>query len=84
MRIRHNITVVPLQYRRHMVTESEFPPSLGKVARRELAGNGITRYEQLPDLTPGELLSIHGVGPKAVRILEDELSRRGLTFRSTG
>ena len=64
-----------------MVVESEFPPSLGKVARRELAANGITEYEQLVSHTPKDLLAIHGVGPKAVRILTEELARRGLRFR---
>lgn len=61
--------------------ETEFPHALGTVARRELAGHGITRYEQHPDLTTKDLLAIHGVGPKAVRILGDELVQRGLRFR---
>jgi predicted flap endonuclease-1-like 5' DNA nuclease len=64
-----------------MTVESEFPPSLGKVARRELAVNGITKYDQLVSRTPTELLEIHGVGPKAVRILTEELARRDLRFR---
>ncbi|MET0713574.1 MAG: hypothetical protein ABWY57_01560 [Mycetocola sp.] len=66
-----------------MTVESEFPPSLGKVARRELAVNGITRYEQLVTLSRGDLLAIHGVGPKAVRILAQELTDRGLVSRSS-
>lgn len=65
----------------HMTVESELPPSLGKVALRELALNGITGYDQLVSQTPEELLSMHGVGPKAVRILTEELARRGLRFR---
>jgi predicted flap endonuclease-1-like 5' DNA nuclease len=64
-----------------MTDESEFPLSLGKVARRQLAANGITKYDQLPLLTPGDLLAIHGVGPKAIRILTEELTHRGLRFR---
>lgn len=61
--------------------ETEFPHALGKVARRELAVHGITRYAQLSERTATELLALHGVGPKAVRILRDELAARGLTFR---
>jgi predicted flap endonuclease-1-like 5' DNA nuclease len=61
--------------------ETEFPPSLGKVAPRELAVNGITRWEHLTQRTEQELLSIHGVGPKAIRILRGELQARGLGFR---
>ena len=60
--------------------ETEFPGTLGKVAPRALAAHGLTRYAQLTELTEGELLRIHGVGPKAVRILRDELRSRGLSF----
>jgi predicted flap endonuclease-1-like 5' DNA nuclease len=60
--------------------DTEFPPGIGQVARRELALNGYTRYEQLTKVTPAELLKIHGVGPKAIRILDEELTARGLAF----
>lgn len=68
-----------------MATEdaTEFPPAIGKVARRELALNGYTRYEQLTRVTSAELLTVHGVGPKAVRILDEELTARGLAFASS-
>lgn len=59
---------------------TEFPHGIGRVARRELAANGFTRYEQLTAVSGGELLAIHGIGPKAVRILGEELARRGLAF----
>lgn len=59
---------------------SEFPREIGKVATRELAANGITRYEQLAARSERELLAIHGVGPKAIGILRDELAARGLSF----
>lgn len=62
---------------------TEFPPGIGKVARRELALNGFTRYEQLTKVNSAELLKIHGVGPKAVRILDEELTARGLAFASS-
>jgi predicted flap endonuclease-1-like 5' DNA nuclease len=58
----------------------EFPHGIGKVARRELALNGYTRYEQLTGVTAAELLRIHGIGPKAIRILGEELAARGLSF----
>ncbi|WP_137846276.1 hypothetical protein [Microbacterium sp. 2FI] len=65
-----------------MQGESEFPVSLGKVARRELAVHGITRFDQLAAFTASDLLQIHGVGPKAVRILAEELAARGLHWAS--
>jgi predicted flap endonuclease-1-like 5' DNA nuclease len=60
---------------------TEFPRTMGTVAPRELAAHGITRYEQLAEVTEKELLAIHGVGPKAIRILREELRARGLSFR---
>jgi predicted flap endonuclease-1-like 5' DNA nuclease len=62
--------------------DTELTPRIGKVARRELAHHGYTRYEQLASTSAGELLRIHGVGPKAIRILDEELATRGLAFRA--
>ncbi|PYE17532.1 hypothetical protein DFR67_106235 [Williamsia limnetica] len=62
------------------VPATEFPLRLGKVARRELAVHGYTTFGQLTGVTARELLQIHGVGPKAIRILTDELADRGLSF----
>nr|WP_260408155.1 DNA-binding protein [Planomonospora venezuelensis] len=46
-----------------------------------MEGAGYTRLEQLTGVTEAELLALHGVGPKAVRILRDTLAERGLSFR---
>ncbi len=59
---------------------TEYPPRLGKVARRELAVHGYTRWDQLTAVTLAQLLAIHGVGPKAIRILTEELAERNLSF----
>jgi predicted flap endonuclease-1-like 5' DNA nuclease len=67
-----------------MSDESELTPRIGKVARRELALNGITRYDQLPAHSAETLLAIHGIGPKAIRILGEELAERGQAFSSDG
>jgi predicted flap endonuclease-1-like 5' DNA nuclease len=66
-----------------MTEASELTPRIGTVAIRALALDGITRYEQLADRGERELLSIHGVGPKAVRILAEELATRGQSFAAT-
>lgn len=55
-------------------TESELPASLGKVARRELAHHGYTRLDQFDGVSARSLLLIHGVGPKAIRILGELLA----------
>lgn len=60
---------------------TELIAAIGAVARRSLALHGITRYDQLPQHSVRDLLAIHGVGPKAIRILEEELAARGLRFR---
>lgn len=64
-----------------MDEETEFPRAIGRVATRELALNGYRTFDDLAATSVRRLLAIHGVGPKAVRILEEELRTRGLTFR---
>jgi predicted flap endonuclease-1-like 5' DNA nuclease len=59
---------------------TEYPTRLGKTARRALAVHGYTRYEQLTAVSARDLLRIHGVGPKAIRILREELATRGLAY----
>lgn len=61
---------------------TEFPRSIGKVATRELALHGYTRLSHLTRVSKKTLLAIHGVGPKAVRILEEELTNQGLGFKA--
>lgn len=63
-----------------MTADTELTPQIGKVATRELGLHGITRYDQLAERSAGELLAIHGVGPKAIRILAEELAARGQSF----
>ncbi|MBD8024219.1 helix-hairpin-helix domain-containing protein [Microbacterium gallinarum] len=58
----------------------ELTPRIGKVALRELALHGIIDYASLTRRTERELLAIHGVGPKAVSILREELAARGQSF----
>ncbi len=60
--------------------DSEFPAAIGRVANRALALRGLVRYEQLTRVSRRELLAIHGIGPKAVRLLAEELARQGRSF----
>lgn len=60
---------------------SEFPRSIGSPATRALASIGITTFKQVADLSEKELLAMHGVGPKAVRILKEELAKKGLRLK---
>lgn len=49
---------------------------------RALADEGITTFAQLTTRSSKALLALHGVGPKSIRILGEELATRGLTFAS--
>jgi predicted flap endonuclease-1-like 5' DNA nuclease len=56
-------------------------PQIGKPATRALEAEGIRTLEDIARHSERELLAIHGVGPKAIRILREELEARGLTFK---
>lgn len=62
------------------LTQSQLP-KIGKPATRALAVAGITKLEQLTNVTEAEILKLHGVGPKAVRILTEELQENGMSFK---
>jgi predicted flap endonuclease-1-like 5' DNA nuclease len=58
----------------------DLPDEIGRTAARELSLNGITSLEQVARHSRQELLAIHGVGPKAIRILEEALAAQGLGY----
>src|SRR5688500_9287360 len=55
-------------------------PKIGQPATRALAHLGYVRLDQVATMSERELLALHGVGPKAVRILREALRERGLSF----
>jgi hypothetical protein len=57
------------------------PRGIGRPATRAFTDMGLTRLEQFSEHSEKELLALHGVGPKAIRILRAELADRGLAFR---
>ncbi|MEE6261545.1 hypothetical protein [Plantactinospora sonchi] len=59
----------------------DLPRAIGGPATRALAGAGITSLAQVAELTGAELAALHGVGPKAVRILREALGATGRTLR---
>jgi predicted flap endonuclease-1-like 5' DNA nuclease len=58
----------------------DLPDEIGRTAARELSLNGITSLEQVARHSRQELLAIHGVGPKAIRILEEALAAEGIGY----
>jgi hypothetical protein len=59
----------------------DLPPSIGRPATNALLGAGLSTLQQVSERTEKELLALHGVGPKAVRILSEALAGKGLSFR---
>lgn len=50
---------------------SDSLPSIGRPATGALAAIGVTKASQLAQFTEKELLALHGVGPKAIRMLRE-------------
>jgi hypothetical protein len=59
--------------------ETDFPKT-SQPALRALIAAGYTRLEQLTNITEADLLKLHGMGPKAVRILREALEAKGWSF----
>lgn len=59
--------------------ESDFP-FIGRPARDALFEAGYTHLAQLTTVSEAKLLALHGVGPKAIRILRETLASKGQAF----
>jgi DNA-directed RNA polymerase alpha subunit len=57
--------------------EAAFPVGLSGAALRALAHAGIGSMAQLSRRSEAELRALHGMGPKAVRILKSALAQQG-------
>ncbi|WP_020578125.1 hypothetical protein [Actinopolymorpha alba] len=55
----------------------DLPKAIGRPATQALASAGITTLAQVAELTEADLLAMHGVGPKAVRIIGETLGATG-------
>jgi hypothetical protein len=53
-------------------------PKLSAPATRALHGAGLTTLRQVADVPREELAKLHGMGPKALRILDEALAEHGL------
>jgi hypothetical protein len=60
--------------------EHDFPRSIGRPATGALLHAGHTRLDQLAGVPERDLAALHGVGPKALRLLREALEERGLTL----
>ncbi|MDG4791860.1 DNA-binding protein [Micromonospora sp. WMMD1102] len=55
-------------------------PPIGRPANSALLDAGITTLAQVATHSRRDLLALHGVGPKAIRILDAALAEQGLAF----
>jgi len=53
-------------------------PKIGAPATRALNNACYTSLRQLAGVPRAELAKLHGMGPKALRIIEDNLAKQGL------
>ncbi|WP_229073444.1 helix-hairpin-helix domain-containing protein [Actinoplanes sp. DH11] len=65
---------------RHLPARIGDLPPIGRPATGALLEAGITTLAQVATHSRTELLAMHGIGPKAIRILSDALTENGLNF----
>jgi hypothetical protein len=56
------------------------PKNIGAPATRALTAAGYTELGQLAGVPAADLAKLHGVGPKALRLLEEALRRHGMSL----
>ena len=64
----------------HDPQASNLPGGLAAPARRALADAGISRLEQLANMSEAQVKQLHGIGPNAMRRLHLALDAKGLSF----
>jgi hypothetical protein len=57
--------------------DSGLPRSIGAPATRALTAAGYSELSQLANVPVAELSKLHGVGPKALRLLQEALQAQG-------
>ena len=55
----------------------DLPAAIGRPATRALHAAGLTTLDAIAARSEAEIAALHGVGPKAIRILNDALARAG-------
>ncbi|SDY26417.1 hypothetical protein SAMN05421736_101810 [Evansella caseinilytica] len=61
--------------------DTGFLSRLSNPARTALEHEGLTSLQKLSTYTEREILQFHGIGPRSMPILRDELQSQGLAFK---
>jgi hypothetical protein len=70
-----------IEVRSSMASDLDRLPKIGAPATRALNGAGYVSLRQLANTPRAELSKLHGMGPKALRILEQALEEHGLRLK---
>jgi DNA uptake protein ComE-like DNA-binding protein len=60
--------------------DTGLPGNIGVPATRALTAAGYTQLSQLADVPASELKKLHGVGPKALKLLQEALEQHGMSL----
>ena len=64
-----------------MKEKPEFPKGVAKPAVRALSSVGVVRLDQVTRFSEAELLALHGMGPKAIRLIKEALRAKGKSLK---
>ncbi len=70
----------PLVSMTSVTAETGFPQGIGAPATRALTRAGYTELRQLSGVPASDLKRLHGMGPKALRVLQEALEQQGLSL----
>jgi hypothetical protein len=63
-----------------VTADQGLPGNIGAPATRALTAAGYTELRQLANVPAAELKKLHGVGPRALRLLQEALEARGMSL----
>jgi hypothetical protein len=58
----------------------DLPQNIGAPATRALIAAGYTVLSQLANVPAAKLKKLHGVGPRALRLLQEALEQQGMSL----
>lgn len=73
---------MPQQPQPLTTTGADWQRHLSRPAQRALINAGYQTLQQCATASAAELLALHGMGPKGIRILQQLLAAEGLSLRS--
>ncbi|TWT01418.1 DNA-binding protein [Planomicrobium sp. CPCC 101079] len=63
------------------IDKTDLPKGIGKPAEQAFSAAGYFQLEQFTQVSEKDILKLHGVGPKAVKVIQQALREKGWTFK---